>query len=138
MKYKKQLSLDFDGVIHSYSSGCKGPRNIPDPPVAGAIEWITSFIYSHCILPESICAMQGPREWELNIFSSRSRHFGARTAMRKWLIKNGLDKKLLEVIKFPMFKPSSVVLLDDRAICFDGKFPSMDEIVKFRPWNKRK
>jgi hypothetical protein len=30
---KPILCLDFDGVIHSYSSGWKGADVIPDPPV---------------------------------------------------------------------------------------------------------
>src|ERR1700743_3429981 len=38
--YKPILCLDFDGVIHSYASGWKGADVIPDPPVAGAIEFI--------------------------------------------------------------------------------------------------
>ena len=34
------LCLDFDGVIHSYSSGWKGADVIPDPPVPGALRFI--------------------------------------------------------------------------------------------------
>jgi hypothetical protein len=32
---KPILCLDFDGVLHSYTSGWKGAAVIPDPPVPG-------------------------------------------------------------------------------------------------------
>ena len=38
MKYT--VVLDFDGVIHSYSSGWRGKTCIPDPPVPGIREEI--------------------------------------------------------------------------------------------------
>ena len=37
-KVKKTVVFDFDGVIHSYTSGWKGETNIPDPPVDGIQE----------------------------------------------------------------------------------------------------
>jgi len=137
MTTKKLLSLDFDGVIHSYKSGWQGARNIPDPPVYGALEWIDEFITTHCTWPDSMCAMAFSGEWELCIFSSRSRYFGGRRAMKKWLLKHGLRKEFLEVIKFPLWKPAATVQLDDRAITFTGNFPSFDEILNFKPWNKK-
>ena len=36
----KTILLDFDGVIHSYTSGWKGAGVIPDPPVPGAIDFL--------------------------------------------------------------------------------------------------
>ena len=32
-------ALDFDGVLHSYTSGWMGVDKIPDPPVPGALEF---------------------------------------------------------------------------------------------------
>ena len=34
------LALDFDGVLHSYTSGWQGADVISDPPVPGAIEFL--------------------------------------------------------------------------------------------------
>ena len=63
------LLLDFDGVIHSYKSGWKGPRRIPDPPVEGALEFIVLAV----------------KEFQVMIYSSRSRQFGGKRAMKRWL-----------------------------------------------------
>lgn len=44
---KQTVVFDFDGVIHSYTSGWKGATVIPDPPVPGikeAIKKSDSFI----------------------------------------------------------------------------------------------
>ncbi len=68
---EKILCLDFDGVIHSYSSGWKGPRVIPDDPVHGALKFLYEAI---------TCG-----EFQVMIYSSRSRYLFARRAMKKWL-----------------------------------------------------
>src|SRR5690606_19100252 len=41
------VCVDFDGVLHSYVSGWKGGTVIPDPPVPGAIEWLTKLHESY-------------------------------------------------------------------------------------------
>lgn len=137
MSFKKILCLDFDGVIHSYSSGWKGPRTIPDAPVPGAIEFIESFINDFCDIPDSICAMAPEGTWELHIFSSRTHYWFGRRAMRRWLVDVGLDPAYLEVIKFPKHKPPAMVTIDDRVMCFNGTWPDFKEITNFVPWNKR-
>ena len=38
---KPMLALDFDGVLHQYASGWQGANKVPDPPVAGALEFVT-------------------------------------------------------------------------------------------------
>ena len=150
---KRILVLDFDGVIHSYTSGWQGARVIPDPPVRGALEFLVGAI----------------REFDVSILSSRSHQWGGRRAMKRWLYDQfwriavtyestpewmlreihafadpwpdqvdwDIRRIVYREIRWPLFKPPAHVTIDDRAITFNGKWPSLQEIVDFRPWNKR-
>lgn len=128
------ICVDFDGVIHSYKSGWQGVANIPDPPVEGAIKWIEE----HLPVPDEICAMApkytGPT---VQIYSSRSKSWRGRRAMKKWLLKHGLHPAYLrgeKHLKFPSKKPPAFLTIDDRAICFDGTFPTTEEMMSFKTW----
>ncbi len=126
MSTKPILCLDFDGVVHSYTSGWKGPRNIPDPPVPGAIEFISEALNSG---------------WDVVIHSSRSRYWFGRAAMRAWLMRHagnmwdGPFAGLCQV-RFTKYKPPAMVTLDDRAMTFTGAWPVLEGLRRFRPWNK--
>lgn len=128
--------VDFDGVIHSYTSGWKGADVVPDPPVPGAIDWIMD----HLPTPEPICPMAQPYVGpEVQIYSSRSSQRGGISVMKDWLIKHGLHKAYITegILKFPTEKNAAFLTIDDRAICFDGRFPTTQEMLSFKPWNKR-
>jgi len=125
--YKPILCLDFDGVLHSYSTGWKGATEIPDPPTDGAMEWLKE------LLEEDY--------FDVQIYSSRSRYEGGIQAMRKWLIDNfeavGISDGKAYKLKFPTEKPPAFLQIDDRCICFNGEFPTFEEMKNFKPWNKR-
>lgn len=130
---KPILCLDFDGVIHSYSSGWKGADVIPDPPVADALEWMNEAL----------------DHFEVHVFSSRSNQPGGIDAMKAWLrewavnlLRDGRfedDPMLcwLDLIKWPTEKPPAMITLDDRALTFEGTWPRFDDLKAFKPWNKR-
>lgn len=125
---KPILCLDFDGVIHSYSSGWKGADVIPDPPVDGAIAFMLGAL----------------REFDVVIFSSRSNQTGGLSAMQDWLQHHAgqcwhesPDGPGLEDVRFVTEKPPALVTIDDRALTFDGTWPSFDSLKNFKPWNKR-
>ncbi|MFI5422737.1 MAG: hypothetical protein ACHQWH_02200 [Nitrososphaerales archaeon] len=129
MNKKKIFSIDFDGVIHSYTSGWSTADDIKDPPVPGAIEFLTYVV----------------DEFDVNIFSTRNMQAGAIPAMKEWLLKylteyyEGVEdyaNDTLSKIKFPLSKPLAFVGLDDRIILFEGAFPSLDRLKSFKPWNK--
>jgi hypothetical protein len=126
---KKTLCIDFDGVLHSYTSGWQGAVNVPDEPVAGAMKFI----------------WDATQHFRVCIFSSRSNQPGGIRAMQDWLRKHFMeywgthavqaDDKLAE-IEWPTEKPPAFVSIDDRAITFTGVFPSISELKGFKPWNK--
>ncbi len=125
---KPILCLDFDGVIHSYSSGWQGADIIPDPPVEGAIGFMLAAL----------------NHFDVVIFSSRSNQRGGLSAMQRWLRQHGDGAWWespagpgLEDVRFVTEKPSAMVTLDDRAITFTGTWPDIEALQNFKPWNKR-
>ena len=126
--HKPILCLDFDGVIHSYSSGWKGADVIPDPPVDGAIAFMLTAMGYFTVV----------------IFSSRSNQPGGLKAMREWLRQHAGSTWYespagpgLETITFVTEKPAAFITIDDRAMCFMGVWPEMEALRNFKPWNKQ-
>jgi hypothetical protein len=136
-KYLPTICVDFDGVIHSYSSGWKGVDKIPDPPVPGAIKWLVEAVWSG--------------KATIAIYSSRSKEPEGVMAIKEWLmgpisayyiVEGGRDVEVsaaqtLSQIQFPTQKPAAIMTIDDRAHCFMGGFRSVDWYLNFKPWNKR-
>lgn len=121
MDRKPILLVDFDGVIHSYTSGWKGADIIPDPPVNGAAEFLS----------------QAVEHFHVNIYSSRTRQDGGLEAMQTWCTK-WFGKGLTEELFFPKQKPAAFLTIDDRCWCFQGIFPDAEKLLNFKPWNKDK
>lgn len=123
------LCLDFDGVLHGYQSGWQGAAIIPDPPVPGAVEFLHGAV----------------ERFQVAIYSSRSGQPGGIDAMRGWLMMHVMaaidDRReaehVLGLIQWPTEKPAAIVSIDDRAVTFTGRWPSLDEIAGFTPWNRR-
>lgn len=125
---KPILCLDFDGVIHSYSSGWKGADMIPDPPVPGAIAFMLGALH----------------QFDVCIFSSRSNQPGGIPAMQAWLRNHAGATWYespagpgLEDVRFTTEKPAAFIGIDDRVLTFDGTWPAIDKLKEFKPWNKR-
>lgn len=155
-EHRKRILVDFDGVLHSYSSGWQGARVIPDPPVPGAIEWLCRVLAN----------------FDIAIYSSRSHHWGGRMAMKRWLREHAAQtfftghdleivwrlwsdiecvpprhvsitehcwiaaRHLVKRIEWPRVKVPAHLQIDDRAMMFTGAFPTVESIRRFRPWTK--
>lgn len=115
---KPILCLDFDGVLHSYTSGWHGVGAVKDEPVIGAREAVEEYV----------------KAFNVAVFSSRSYLPSGITAMQKYLRKHGFP---VEDIRFPTDKPPSRIGLDDRVITFNGTFPTVETLLNFQPWNNQ-
>lgn len=115
----RTIAVDFDGVLHSYTSGWKGPADIPDPPVPGAIEWLNK------ISPH----------FEVVIFTTRGESIYAKNAIRQYLYDYGWTAAKGATVTNT--KIPAIIYIDDRGWRFEGEFPSKEEIHRAKPWNKQ-
>lgn len=126
------IAVDFDGVIHSYTSPWVAAHVIPDPPVPGAIDWLNAM----------------DARFKIVIFTTRGKTSEGRIAVRSWLADHGFvaAHRVVDVtpqishyeIEITALKPPALIYLDDRAVRFDGEhFPTADQIHReYVPWNK--
>jgi hypothetical protein len=124
------LVLDFDGVLHSYTTPWAGAEVVSDPPVDGALVFLRN----------------ATEHFTVAIYSSRTHQPGGLTAMQEWLAKAFMDdlefsrdeavRFVMHVLRWPLEKPAAFVTLDDRAITFTGVWPKIEELLFFKPWNR--
>jgi len=113
-KYKLAVGLDFDGVIHSYTSGWQGEDIISDPPVKG-VKW-------------AIGQLRRTAGYKVIVWSTRCKTKHGREAIRKWLIKWEI-----EVDDIVLYKPVCSCYVDDRAVTFNGDWAqTIIDIMSFR------
>ena len=115
----RTVVFDFDGVIHSYTSGWKGETNIPDPPVPGIQEALKEI---------------HDAGYEVVVVSTRCKTVLGRMAIENWLDMYDMTQEVDKVCKE---KPPAIAYIDDRAICFDGHPETLlKKIQNFQPWYK--
>jgi hypothetical protein len=120
MGKRYSIAVDFDGVLHSYTSPWVDAHVIPDPPVEGAIEWLEAI----------------SEDFDVVVFTTRGKTEEGRTAVARWIVEQGYCGHDFEVTAE---KPPCLIYLDDRAYRFEGPgtFPTADDVHRARPWNKR-
>lgn len=145
MAYKPTLCIDFDGVVHAYTTKWTNAWTIADGPVAGAIPALLGLLDAG---------------FDVAIHSSRSKNILGRWAMKSWLGREiaahwqeggrvpsdaevecwGDAKGIYRKFSWPWFKPAAMMTIDDRALTFNGDWSdsaySAEAIRAFKPWNK--
>jgi len=114
------IAVDFDGVLHSYVQPWVSHEHIPDPPVEGAMAWLTEM----------------SKEFDIVIHSTRASTPEGRMAVLNYLQVNGYHGRIKGITNE---KPPALIYLDDRAYRFEGPgtFPTREQVMAARPWNKR-
>ena len=131
-KPKPILCLDFDGVIHKYTTPWTNAETISDDVTDGFFEW----------------ADNASQYFTLIIYSSRSKSESAIESMqfwmyaqrKKWRANGGQSVATWPVeFQFANEKPAAFLTIDDRAITFDGDWSKLnpEALLAFKPWNKR-
>ena len=127
MAWKPTIAVDFDGVIHSYTSGWKGPTTIFDGPTVGALQWLIETSEHFVLAVNSSRNKEGPE---------------AVAAMKTWLVDHLVKAKLKKrpdavafvgTLQFPVGKPSANMYIDDRGFQFTGRWPTVEEMRSFKP-----
>lgn len=113
------LVLDFDGVLH-IGGASGGIADVPGPPSRGAAEFLAAAV--------------GP--FRVHVFSGRSATPEGRQAMEAWCRK-AFGPEITAELRFPATKPAAFVAIDDRAMTFEGTFPTPDQLLTFRAWTQR-
>lgn len=154
---QETITLDFDGVIHAYTTPWESAEKIPDRAVPGAIEWL----------------LEAMVLYDIAIFSARSSQAGGIPAMQAWLKKELIlwlsdckDVKeiiakaylanyqpetsdsnyemclwadgIVNQIQWPTTKLPSKLYIDDNAHRFEGQFPSLSDVRGMDSWVKEK
>lgn len=118
MAFVPTVCFDFDGVIHSYKSAWKGPDIIPDPPVPGMLKVFRE-------LKE--------KGYIIGVVSTRALNISGKKAIEEYLKKYDFPFDFVTSEKVPC-----VVMIDDRAITFDGNCNTLvEKITTFKPWNRK-
>ena len=107
-QYNKKILVDLDGVLNQYGKEPFNEKIIPDIK-DGAKNFIIEL----------------NKFADLYLFTSRNLLLSA-----KWLLKNDIDQYFKDItnVKIP-----SYLYIDDRCICFKGKYDeTLSEIKKFK------
>lgn len=139
---KPTIAVDFDGVLHSYTTPWSHALSIPDAPVEGAFAWLREavklfsvVVYSTRASQSSLAEVPGLENTDPDV-----RTAAMLRAFEEWFLAHGLERSVLYQLTFDAEKPKAIAYLDDRAWRFEGPdngWPAPYTILKSKTWQNR-
>lgn len=117
---RRIISLDFDGVVHRFSSAWTHELEIHDGPTVGAFEFIRTAMDSG---------------WDIHILSARVDRAEVERAVLAWFLQHGLELKYVNRLVVTSIKRGAHVYIDDRGIRFDGTWPALSYLENLKTWS---
>ena len=113
------IAVDFDGVLHAYTSGWTGPEPL-DGPVPGAVQFIQRLLAAG---------------YDVEVFSARiADEPDAVGHIERWLARHGFPPLTVSCTKGAHY----IAFIDDRAVPFRGDFDetfaSLDALLAAPKW----
>ena len=137
MTFKKTVCIDFDGVIHAYTSGWQGANVVSDGPVDGAMAAILE--YQKAGFTVAVYSSRSNTNMPGGVQAMISAIYTWMQAHVRDVYGDGHESivnKAVNDIEYPREKPAAWVTIDDRGIQFKGIWPSPKELEDFKPWYK--
>lgn len=130
------IAIDFDGVIHLRPRTEYGAVMVTGEPVPGAFNFLHHLTTAADVVIfsarfngyDGIEAIKSVRNWMLEQFHLDSAA-GVKRGKQPYSGTEVVDK-----LKFTAVKPIARVILDDRAVTFNGIFPKIPDLLSFRTW----
>lgn len=149
-RYRRLISIDFDGVLHAYDGNWTGDPSYLLNPVPGSIPWLYDLLVADT--------------YDVAVFSSRSaddlgnRYDESIRYMQLWLHDHLLKEEerrgwpgvypggatqwkvvVDEIIKWPTHKPPAFLHIDDRAYRYEGPgtLPDINTLGELDAWWKK-
>ena len=149
----KSICIDFDGVLHSFVTGWKGPSRIEDLPIPGAMQFLGMLVqqgYQPVIFSvqrsSTFSGRNAMKAWVFDTMYDECYKIPPGTPMHdwRWRIINGFTsedsfdvqvfnaiKRFIKKLQFPKHLPACYAAVSTRAIHFDGEFPTVEQLKTF-------
>lgn len=131
----KIIAVDFDGVIHSFTTPWTNVLEINDPIVPGAAEWLTMLTkYYKVILHTCRLSWKPGEEYHEDVLIS-----DRIIKIKQFLASNNVSMTVIEKLEFHTTpgKPYANIYVDDHGYRFTGEFPSNETLDELKPWNRQ-
>jgi hypothetical protein len=131
------VAVDFDNVLHSYTSPWSHAADIKDPPLPDALAWLEQFAADGARIILHTCRLTGWNPMQAGFFAGDPD--AVQAAIWEWLKRHGLSEAACARVSLWTWvgKPHADAYVDDKAIAFCGDFMSASKLKGMVAYHRR-